>query len=72
MAKNNWRFVVDIIFGLYYTFFLIYLYRLTPKQIYNLVYLWIGSRFAWGKDPASESIKQGEGQLYPGMSKITN
>jgi hypothetical protein len=37
-----------------------------------LVYLWIGSRFAWGKDPASESIKQGEGQLYPGMTKINN
>jgi len=69
LARNNWRFIVDIIFGFYYTWFLIYLYKLTPQQIFNLISLWVGSRFSWGSDPASESIKQGEGQLYPGMAK---
>lgn len=70
LARNNWRLAVDGIFGIYYTWYLAYYYRITPSQIFQLIMLWLRSRFSKGVDPASESIRQGEGQLYPNMSKV--
>ena len=69
LARNNWRLSVDLIFGVYYAWYLAYYYRLTPSQIVHLIRLWFRSKFSWGEDPSSESIKQGEGQLYPNMRK---
>lgn len=69
LARNNWRLSVDLIFGIYYAWFLAYIYRLTPGQIFHLIVLWFGQKFSSGGDPSIESMKQGEGQLYPNMSR---
>ncbi len=69
LARENWRITVDLIFGMYYLWWLAYYYRLTPAQIFDLVAVWLKSKLR-NADPASESIKQGEGQLYPQMNKI--
>jgi hypothetical protein len=69
LAKNNWHLTVDLIFGLYYLWWLAYYYRLTPAQIFDLITIWLRSKVKVA-DPASESIKQGEGQLYPQMNKV--
>ena len=69
LARNNWRLTVDLIFGLYYLWWLAYYYRLTPAQIFDLITIWLRSKMR-SKDPASESIKQGEGQLYPQINKV--
>jgi hypothetical protein len=69
LAANNWRIIVDLLFGIYYAWFLAYIYRLTPSQIIHLIKIWIGSKFSWDVNPSTESIKQGEGQLYPNLNK---
>jgi hypothetical protein len=69
LARNNWRLTVDVIFGFYYLWWLAFYYKLTPAQIIDLIVVWIKSRLD-SSDPASESIKQGEGQLYPQVNKI--
>ena len=69
LAAHNWRITVDLIFGFYYLWWLIYYYRLTPVQIFDLIAVWLRSKVRFS-DPASESIKQGEGQLYPQMKKV--
>jgi anaerobic magnesium-protoporphyrin IX monomethyl ester cyclase len=69
LARNNWRIAVDLIFGMYYAWFLAFYYNLTPSQIFQLISLWVSNKFSWAGDPSSQSIKQGEGQLYPNMSK---
>lgn len=70
LARNNWRVVVDLIFGIYYTWFLVYIYSLTPRQIGHLIMLWGKDKFSWSKNPSTESIKQGEGQLYPNVGEV--
>jgi anaerobic magnesium-protoporphyrin IX monomethyl ester cyclase len=69
LARHNWRLTVDLIFGMYYLWWLAYYYRLTPAQIFDLITVWLRSKMN-ASDPASESIKQGEGQLYPQMNKV--
>lgn len=70
LAKNNWRLSVDLIFGIYYTWYLFYFYNLNIKQIFNLVKVWISSKkISKDHHPSHESIKQGEGQLYPNLTK---
>jgi anaerobic magnesium-protoporphyrin IX monomethyl ester cyclase len=69
LAKNNWRIIVDFIFGVYYAWFLAYIYSLTPRQIIHLILLWGKDKFSWSTNPSAESIKQGEGQLYPNLGK---
>lgn len=71
LARNNWRITVDIIFGFYYLWWLAYYYKLTPFQIFDLIFVWFKSKMRLS-DPASESIKQGEGQLYPQINPIKN
>lgn len=68
LARNDWRFTVDLIFGTYYLWWLAYYYRLTPTQIIEILVVWIRSKFVLS-DPALESLKQGEGQLYPQVNK---
>lgn len=70
LARNNWRISVDLIFGIYYMWYLMYYYRLTPSQVSQIAMIWIRSRFSSSKyHPSHESIKQGEGQLYPSLKK---
>lgn len=68
LAKNNWRLTVDVLFGFYYLWWLLYYYKLTPMQVLEMVVVWVKSKSASG-NPATESIKQGEGQLYPQVNK---
>lgn len=70
LARNNWRVLVDLIFGMYYTWFLVYIYSLTPRQIIHLILLWGKDKFSWRKNPSTESMKQGEGQLYPNVGSV--
>ena len=53
---------------LYYLRWLVYFYRLTPSQIFALIAIWLRSKMIV-KDPASKSIKQGEGKPYPQINK---
>ena len=65
IAKKDVRPVADMIFGVYYMWWLLYYYKLTPGQVANLILTWIRSKFSFKDGPAGESIRQGEGQLYP-------
>jgi len=65
IARKDVRPVADLIFGVYYMWWLLYYYKLTPGQVVNLIFTWVRSRFSFGNGPAAESIRQGEGQLYP-------
>lgn len=68
LARKNWRVTVDLIFGVYYTWYLMYYYRLTPSQVFQLIKVWVQSKLSSNQHhPSHESIKQGEGQLYPNM-----
>lgn len=49
--------------------FLISFYKANVWLIFNFVTVWLKSKFADNTLPAAESIKQGEGQLYPNVSK---
>lgn len=69
LAKNNYSVLVDLIFGLYYMWWLLYYYKLTIRQVYKLIATWLYSKFSFDAHPSSESIKQGEGQLYPNAKK---
>lgn len=70
IAKNNWRLTADILFGIYYVWYLVYFYRLTPNQVFQMIKIWIKSKLAFNQShPSHESIKQGEGQLYPNIDK---
>lgn len=70
IAKNNWKLVVDFIFGIYYLWYLVYYFKLTPSQVYSLVRTWVFNKISSHKHhPSHESIKQGEGQLYPNLEK---
>jgi anaerobic magnesium-protoporphyrin IX monomethyl ester cyclase len=66
LARNNWRISVDLLFGFYYTWWLLYFYKLTVPQVLNLIFAWAKS---FKNNPSNESIKQGEGQLYPEVNK---
>jgi hypothetical protein len=70
LAKNNWRITVDFVFGIYYLWWLLYYYKLTIPQVTDLIFVWMRSRFSFREHPSSESIRQGEGQLYPQMNKV--
>lgn len=65
LARNNFRIVVDMIFGMYYLWWLVILYKLTPKQMFTIIKVWVNSRFAFSKSPSNESIRYGEGQFSP-------
>lgn len=70
LARNNWRISVDLIFGIYYTWYLFHFYNLNLTQILSLVKVWISSKkVSKEHHPSHESIKQGEGQLFPNMAK---
>ena len=71
LARGNWRLPCDLIFSIYYMRFLLKFYRVNLWQITNFIAVWAGSKFAAASQPASESIKGGEGQLYPNVSKMT-
>jgi len=65
LAKVNARIVVDFIFGIYYLWWLVILYKLTPSQMFTIIKVWVNSRFAFKKSPSNESIRYGEGQFSP-------
>lgn len=69
MARNNWRVAVDLIFACYYMWYLAYYYKTTPSQIFSMVLLWVKNKFSEKYDPSLSSVQQGEGQLYPEISK---
>lgn len=68
LAKKNFRLIVDSIFGIYYLWWLLYYYKLTFGQVYKLISAWVYSKMSFNSSPATESIKQGEGQLYPNVN----
>jgi hypothetical protein len=40
LAKNNWHITVNLIFGVYYTRYLIYYCHLAPSRVYQLIKVW--------------------------------
>jgi len=40
LAKNNWHITVDLVFGVYYTWHLIYYNHLAPSRVYQLIKVW--------------------------------
>ncbi len=64
-ARKNWRVVVDLVFGLYYAWWLLAGYKLNPKQVFMIVKVWAKSRFSFKRNPSNESILHGEGQFSP-------
>ena len=69
MARNNWRLAVDLIFALDYLWYLLFLYRLTFTQVYSLIMMWLRTTVSKRSNLSTESIKQGDGQLYPKIEK---
>jgi radical SAM superfamily enzyme YgiQ (UPF0313 family) len=69
MAKNNWRIAVDIIFSVYYMWWLLAFYKITFTQVYNFITLWLRNKFSESYQPAVSSIRGGEGQLYPSIKR---
>jgi anaerobic magnesium-protoporphyrin IX monomethyl ester cyclase len=69
LARGNWRVACDFIFSIYYMWFLLHFYRVNLWQVFNFVSVWARSKFAAGSQPAMESIREGEGQLYPNLHK---
>jgi anaerobic magnesium-protoporphyrin IX monomethyl ester cyclase len=69
LAHANYKVICDLIFSVYYMWFLISFYKANVWLIFNFVTVWLKSKFADNTLPAAESIKQGEGQLYPNVSK---
>jgi radical SAM superfamily enzyme YgiQ (UPF0313 family) len=71
LARGNWRLACDLIFSVYYMWFLLRFYRVTPGQIINFISVWLRSRFADEAQPAAESIREGEGQLFPSINNLS-
>jgi anaerobic magnesium-protoporphyrin IX monomethyl ester cyclase len=58
------KYLLDLLFGVYYLWWLWKFYRLTSAQIYESIVLWVRNKLAWDKNPASVSIGSGEAALY--------
>ena len=69
LARGNWRMVCDLIFSVYYMWFLLWFYKVNLWQVVNFITVWFKSKFSAGAQPAMESIREGEGQLYPNIQK---
>ena len=70
LARNNWRVICDLIFSVYYMWFLLRFYKVNLWQVFNFISVWFRSKFAAESQPAMESIREGEGQLYPNIPKV--